>query len=119
MPQHELEFVGRRLRDLTDFPEDVQDIVVFALLEAQEGHKHPDAKPLSGFGGASVLEISRSFRTDAYRVVYTTSFSGTIYVLHAFKKKSTKGIATSQRDLDLIRRRLKAAAELDARKRKR
>jgi phage-related protein len=116
MAQRGLEFVGRSQRDLANFPEEVQEIVAFALLEAQEGHKHPDAKALSGFGGAGVLEISESFRTDAYRVVYTTSLTGVIYVLHAFKKKSTRGIATSKRDLDLIRRRLRDAATIHAKR---
>lgn len=116
MAQQGLEFVGRCQRDIADFPEEVQETIAFALLEAQDGHKHPDAKPLTGFGGAGVLEISESFRTDAYRVVYTTNFSGMIYVLHAFKKKSTRGIATSKRDLDLIRSRLKDAAAIHARK---
>lgn len=116
MPQRGLEYVGRSQRDLAGFPEDVQEVIVFALLEALAGHKHPDAKPLRGFGGAGVLEIAEAYKTDAYRVVYTTNFSGMIYVLHAFKKKSPKGIATAKQDMDLIRRRLKAAAEIHARK---
>lgn len=116
MARRDLEYVGRSRRDLSDFPEDVQDLVVFALLEAQEGRKHPDAKPLQGFGGAGVLEIVEAFRGDAYRVVYTIDFPGMVYVLHAFKKKSTKGRATSMRDIDLVRRRLRAAAELSTRR---
>jgi phage-related protein len=65
MAQRELVYVGRSERDLRAFPEDVQDIVVLALLEAMDGYKHPDAKPLKGFGGASVLEIRESFRLKA------------------------------------------------------
>ena len=56
------------------------------------------------------------FRGDAYRVAYTIRFPSVIYVLHAFKKKSTKGIETPKRDIDLIERRLKAAADLHARR---
>jgi phage-related protein len=37
-------------------------------------------------------------------------------MLHAFQKKSTKGVATSKRDIDLIRQRL-AKAERDYRRR--
>jgi phage-related protein len=48
MPRKELEYVGGCLRDLRKFPEDVQDVVVFALLEAQDGRKHLDAKPMTG-----------------------------------------------------------------------
>ena len=114
MPERRLEYVGRSLRDLREFPEDVQDIVVFALLEAQEGRKHLDAKPLTGFGGASVMEVALTFRTDAYRVVYTVRFPGVVYVLHAFKKKSKKGSETPKRDLELIRQRLQEATRLHA-----
>jgi phage-related protein len=115
MPR-DLEYVGRSQRDLSDFPEDVQEIVVFALLEAQAGGKHPDAEPLKGFSGADVLALALRFRGDAYRVVYTIRFSGVVYVLHAFKKKSTRGIETPKREIDLIRNRLKAAADLHARR---
>jgi phage-related protein len=114
MPQRDLEYVGRSSRDLRAFPEEVQEVVVFALLEAQAGGRHPDAEPLRGFHGADVLAISRRFRTDAYRVVYTIRYPDVVYVLHAFKKKSTKGIETPKKDMDLVERRLKAAAELHA-----
>ena len=115
MPR-DLEYVGRSLRDLGDFPDNVQEVVVFALLEAQAGGKHPDAEPLKGFGGADVLALALRFKGDAYRVVYTIRFPGVVYVLHAFKKKSTKGIETPRRETELIARRLKAAAELHARR---
>jgi len=69
------------------------------------------AKPLAGFGGASVLEIVEDYRTDTYRAVYTVKFSELVYVLHAFQKKAKKGIDTPKRDIDLIKRRLRAAEE--------
>ena len=114
MAQRQLVYMGRSQRDLTAFPEDVQDVVTLALLEAVDGYKHQDATPMRGFGGASVLEIRQSFHTDEYRVVYTTRFPEAICVLHAFKKKFRQGIATAKRDVDLIRQRLKTAAELYA-----
>lgn len=114
MPVRDLEYVGRSLRDVQAFPEDVQEVVALALLEALRGNKHPDAKPLTGFGGAGVMEISDTFRTDAYRVVYTTKFSGVIYVLHAFKKKSKRGSETPRLEIETITRRLKTAADLHA-----
>jgi phage-related protein len=112
MTQRELVYVGRSERDLQAFPEEVQDVAALALLEAMDGHKHQDAKPLKGFGGAGVLEICESFRTDEYRIVYTTKFEGVVYVLHAFKKKSRRGIATPRQDMETIRRRFKVAADL-------
>ena len=69
----------------------------------------PDAKPMKGFGGASVIEVRISEDRDAYRAVYTVVIADAIYVLHCFQKKSTSGIATSRRDIDLIKQRLKEA----------
>ena len=64
---------------------------------------------MKGFGGASVIEVRISEDGDAYRAVYTVAFAGVVYVLHCFQKKSKSGIATRQRDLDLITHRLKLA----------
>lgn len=115
MSRRELEYVGRCIRELREFPEVVQEQAVFALLEAQVGGKHPDAEPLKGFHGASVLEIRLPYSTDTYRVVYTTRFAGVIYVLHAFKKKSKRGIAIPKQHRDMIERRLKAAEDIHSR----
>jgi phage-related protein len=76
------------------------------------GETDPAAKPLKGFGGASVMEIIDRHDTNTYRAVYTVQFADVIYVLHAFQKKSTRGIATPQKELDLIRRRLAEAQRL-------
>ena len=81
-----------------------------ALSVAQFGGKHPKAKPWKG-EGSGVLEIVGDHRGDTYRAVYTIRFEKAVYVLHAFQKKSTKGIKTSQTDVDMIARRLKAAFE--------
>jgi phage-related protein len=94
-------------KTLKGFPEEVQDIFLQTFLFAQKGSKHPDAKPLKGFHGASVLEIVVPFDTNAYRAVYTTRFTDAIYVLHIFQKKSKSGIATPKKEIDLIKKRLK------------
>jgi phage-related protein len=83
----------------------------YALYLAQIGMKAPKAKPLQGFGGASVLEFVQDHDGNTFRAVYTVKFAGTVFVLHAFQKKSKKGIATPKADIDLIKRRLKKAAE--------
>lgn len=98
-------------KDLTQMPSDVQDVFGYALDQAQSGAKHPDAKPLKGFGGAGVLEVVEDFDTNTYRAVYTVRFGSAIYVLHCFQKKSTTGIKTAQGDIDLIRKRLQAAQD--------
>ena len=106
-----LDFVGGSREDLREFPEAVREDIGFALFEVQQGGKPGCAKPLKGFGGAGVLEILEDYRGDTYRAVYTVKFSEAVYVLHCFQKKSKRGIETSRQDLELIRRRLNAAAE--------
>jgi phage-related protein len=106
-----LQWVGSSKKDLLTMPEDVIDVFGFALHLAQIGKKHDQAKPLKGFGGASVLEVVEDHMGDTYRAVYTVKITEKVYVLHCFQKKSTKGIETPKHEMDLIRERLKAAHE--------
>lgn len=105
-------WMGSSLKDLRTFPEDVQHDIGFALYAAQCGEEHTSVKALKGFRGRSVLEIVAPFDTDTYRAVYTLRFASCIYVLHAFQKKSKRGIETPQGDVALIRRRLADAERL-------
>ena len=104
-------FVASAQSDLRRFPKEVRIVVGTALNAAQLGGKHKDAKPLRGFGGASVVEIIDDFDGSTYRAVYTVRFADVVYVLHAFQKKSKKGIETPKSDIDLIKRRLKLAEQ--------
>lgn len=104
-------WIGSSKQDLVAFPDEVKRVMGFALFQAQEGGKHPDARPLKGFGGAGVLEIVEDYDGDTYRGVYTVRFDTAVYVLHAFQKKSRHGIATPKHDLELIRARLGRARE--------
>jgi phage-related protein len=113
----QLVWVSTAREDLKAFPRQVQRAVGFALFRAQQGSMPASAKPLKGFGGAGVLEIVDDFDGDAYRAVYTVQFAAAVYVLHAFQKKSTRGVATSRRDLALIRARLRLAQAIDAERR--
>ncbi|MEO1404593.1 MAG: type II toxin-antitoxin system RelE/ParE family toxin [Cyanobacteria bacterium J06635_1] len=106
-----VEWIGSSREDLRKFPEEVQQMVGFALYRAQLGKKHPDAKPLKGFKGSGVLEIVENFDGDTYRAIYTVKFEGKVYVLHAFQKKSKRGISTPKQDTNLIEARLKRARE--------
>lgn len=90
-------------------PGDVIDVFGFALHLAQTGKKHEQAKPLRGFGGASVLEVVEDHVGGTYRAVYTVKIADAVYVLHCFQKKSNQGIETPKQEMDLIRERLKAA----------
>jgi phage-related protein len=107
-----IRWIGTSLRDLRSFPREVRSEIGQALFTTQQGKMDPAAKPLKGFRGAGVLEIVSSFQGNAWRAVYTVRFHDAIYVLHAFQKKSTRGIATPAREIDLIRWRL-ADAERD------
>ena len=79
-------WVGTTLDDLRDFPEEVQQVMGYAIHIAQDDGKHPDAKPLKGFGGAGVLEVVDDFDGSTYRAVYTVKLAGVVYALHAFQK---------------------------------
>ncbi len=106
-----LYWVGSCLDDLREFPGEVIDVMGYALHLAQQGGKHPDAKPIKGFSGGSVHEITADYGGDTWRAVYTFKFKDVIYVLHAFQKKSKQGIKTPQQHIRMIHRRLKLAKE--------
>jgi phage-related protein len=106
-----LVWIGSSRKDIKEFPAEVKDVMGYALYQSQIGRKALSAKPLAGFGSAGVLEIVEDHQTDTYRAVYTVKFSESVYVLHAFQKKSKKGIATPKPDIDLIKRRLRVAEE--------
>ena len=103
-----VEWMGSSRADLKALPEDVQDAMGYALYQAQMGLRHRDVKTLRGLG-SNVLEVISRWDGDAFRAVYTVRFRGAVYVLHVFQKKSKRGIATPKSEIDLIRRRLRAA----------
>ena len=85
-------WVGPAKRDLMKMPEKVVTNFGYAIYQAQLG-THPDiGKPLKGFSGTEVIELVQNHRSDTFRAVYTVRFSDAIVVLHAFQKKSTKGL---------------------------
>ena len=104
-----LEYVATSRDDLRRFPDDARQQSGYALELVQAGAMPENAKPLQGFGGAGVQEIAADDRGGTFRVVYTVTLPNAVYVLHAFQKKSTSGVKTSQRDIDLVRQRLRVA----------
>jgi phage-related protein len=110
-PKRPLIWMGNTLKALRSFPEEVRGIVGYALYLAQHGDRHPRSKVLRGFGSGGMLEVLADHDGDAYRVVYTVRFRDSVYVLHAFQKKSKRGIATPMKDLELIRHRLGQACD--------
>ena len=103
-------WVGSSKRDLLRFPDQVKDEIGVALSVAQFGGKHPSAKPWKG-EGAGLFEVVEDHRADTYRAVYTLRFEGAVYVLHAFQKKSPRGIKTAKPDVEPIAQRLKLARQ--------
>jgi phage-related protein len=103
-------WIGSSLNDLLAFPETVKDAIGAALSVAQFGGKHPNAKPWKG-AGTGVLEVVEDYRGDAYRAVYTVRFMDAVYVLHAFQKKSPRGIKTPRKEVELMNQRLKLAQQ--------
>lgn len=104
-PIRPLLWVASTKRDYRQFPPRVQSNFGFELFLAQTGQHPPSAKPLKGLGGRAV-ELAADFAGDTYRAVYTVRFPDAIYVLHAFKKKSKRGVKTPKSDIDLVKRRL-------------
>ena len=113
LKRRDLIWVGTTLDDLRAFPEEVRREMGHALHLAQIGDKSPEAKPLRGFKGAGVLEIVENFDGNTYRAVYTVRLASGVYALHAFQKKSHRGIATDQRDAELVEKRLRDAERID------
>ena len=96
---------------LSSFPPGVRKKVGFALYQAQIGQQHESAKMLRGFGEV-VWQVRADDPSGTYRTVYLTQVGEAIYVLHAFQKKATSGIATPRRELELIRQRIQLARKL-------
>jgi phage-related protein len=106
-----LVWMGNSKRNVQAFPEGVQKIIGDELQLIQFGGMPKDAKPFKGLG-SGVFEIAVHFIGDAYRTVVAVQLGEKIYVLHAFQKKSKKGIATPKREVDLIKQRYAEAKEL-------
>jgi phage-related protein len=105
-----ISWVRAALKEFEKFPEGAKSICLTALTIAAEGGKSDVAKPLRGLG-PGVLEIALPFQGDAFRVVYAVRLGDDIWVVHAFKKKSTQGIKTPQREIDMVKERLKRLRE--------
>lgn len=109
--QRKLVWLVDSLVRLTGFPPMVRKKLGFALYQSQIGQRHESAKMLHGFA-ETVWQVRADDPSGTHRAVYVAQLGEAIYVLHAFKKKATSGIATPRRELDLIRQRLQLARRL-------
>lgn len=101
-----VKWAGSSLKDLKEFPIEVQQEMGYALHLAQNGELYENAKPFKGCGNR-VYEILSAYNKNAYRVIYMVEIEDAIYVLHAFQKKSKQGIKTPKEEISLINDRLK------------
>ena len=104
-------WIKAALKEFGAFPEGAQTTCLAALTIAAEGGKADIAKPMHGLG-SGVFEIAMAFRSDAFRVVYAVQLADEIWVLHAFQKKSTQGIGTPKREIDVVKDRLRRLKEV-------
>lgn len=104
-------WIRAALKEFETFPDGARSICLAALTIAAEGGKADIAKPMHGMG-SGVFEIALPVRGDTFRVVYAVQLGDEIWVVHAFQKKSTQGIKTPKREIDLIRDRLKRLKEM-------
>ena len=106
-----ISWVSAARKEFDGFPDGVQAICLAALTIAAEGGKADIAKPLKGLG-SGVMEIALPYRGNAFRVVYAVQIGAELWVVHAFQKKSTQGIKTPKREIDLILARVKRLKEM-------
>ena len=106
-----ISWIKAALRDFQAIPAAVQEQMTTALRIAARGEKVDKAKPMKGLG-TGVFEIALAYRGNAYRAVYAVQIGEDVWVVHAFQKKSTQGIKTPKREIDLIRARLKRLQEM-------
>ena len=106
-----LHWIGSCLKDIKQFPKDVQQEVGFAIHLAQMGERSSNAVALVGYGGASVLEVVSNHDGDTFRAIYTVKFEEAVYALHAFQKKSPRRCQMSRRDKQTLTVRLKQAKQ--------
>jgi phage-related protein len=104
-------WMGDAKNNLREFPEGARKLIGDELQLIQFGGMPRDTKPFKSIG-SGVLEIAVRYDKDAYRTVVAVQLGKKLYVLHAFQKKSKRGIETPKRDIELIKRRYREAKEL-------
>ncbi len=110
-PTRPVSWINTARKAFEAFPDGAQSICLSALTIAAEGGKADVAKPMKGMG-SGVFEIALPYRGNAFRVVYAVQLDEELWVVHAFQKKSTHGIATPKHEIDLVKERLKRLKDI-------
>ena len=108
---HSVSWIKTARKDFEAFPLRAINRALDALTIVADGGTPDIAKPLSGLG-SGVWELAIKERGDAFRVVYVLKLGDEVWVVHAFQKKSTKGIATPRHEIDLVRERIRKLKEM-------
>ena len=96
-------------REIEDWPEVTRGELADAIARLERGHhlSMPLSRPMQAIG-AGVHELRFRDRSGIYRVVYWLAGAETIWLLHAFKKKSQQtplaAMETAKERLRRIRR---------------
>ena len=106
-----IQWIKAALKEFQTFPREAQLICLRALTIAGEGDKADIAKPMKGFG-PGVFEVALPHRGDAFRVVYALQIDEALWVVHAFQKKSTRGVKTPKHQINLIADRIKRLKQI-------
>jgi phage-related protein len=97
-----LTFLGSSQKDLKEFPKKALHDAGTELRRVQNGLEPTDWKPMPTVG-AGVCEV-RIRQDGAFRVFYIATLADSVYVIHAFQKKTPK---TRKLDLELGQTRYK------------
>ena len=62
--------------------------------------------------GSGIFEIALPYRGNTFPVIYAVQLGKDLWVVHAFQKKSTQGIKTPKREIDLTKERIKRLKEM-------
>lgn len=94
-------FLGDSLSCLRQFSDDIKHDIGYQLDKIQRGLQPDDFKPMPIIGqGVEELRIRND--VGIYRIIYLAKLQNTVYVLHAFQKKTQ---TTSKRDIELAKKR--------------
>ena len=105
-----VEWVGSSKADLKRFPDLLQDRMGFAIYRAQAGLRHRDAKPLRGFG-AGVLEVVRAMTATPFGPSTRSASRRRSMSCMPSRRRPGGGLPTPRKEIDLVRRRLRAAEQ--------
>jgi phage-related protein len=101
-----LTWLGSSRKDIRAFPAGVRRVAGYQLWRVQNGLEPNDYRPMTSVG-TGVTEI-RIHTGQEHRILCVARFAESVYVLHAFEKRTRK---TPKRDLDVAKTRLRQLLE--------